>query len=151
MSGRTRGSRSPGRTGSLGDASAGPNSGGHFNDQNAEKRSITVNVRSPKGLQIIKDLLRSTDIVIENFSAGVLRSWGLSFEEMSAIKPDLIYVSMAGFGQTGPHAHYTDVRTLGAGAVWADVPVGAARRAPRRVGLVVHGRHRRHARLRSRR
>ncbi len=96
-----------GRTGSLGDASAGPNSNGHFNDQNAEKRSITVNVRSPKGLQVIKDLLRSTDIVIENFSAGVLRDWGLSFDEMRAIKPDIIYVSMAGFGQTGPHAHYT--------------------------------------------
>ncbi|MCY3656838.1 MAG: CoA transferase [Chloroflexi bacterium] len=96
-----------GRTGSLGDASAGPNSNGHFNDQNARKLSITVNVRSPKGLQIIKDLLRSTDIVIENFSAGVLRDWGLSFDEMREVKPDIIYVSMAGFGQTGPHAHYT--------------------------------------------
>lgn len=96
-----------GRTGSLGDASAGPNSNGHFNDQNAQKLSITVNVRSPKGLRIIKDLLSSTDIVIENFSAGVLRDWGLSFDEMQSIKPDLIYVSMAGFGQTGPHAHYT--------------------------------------------
>ena len=99
--------RFTGRTGTLGDASAGPNSNGHFNDQNAQKLSITVNVRSARGLQIIKDLLRHMDVVVENFSAGLMRDWGLSYQEMAAIKPDIIYVSMAGFGHTGRHAAYT--------------------------------------------
>jgi crotonobetainyl-CoA:carnitine CoA-transferase CaiB-like acyl-CoA transferase len=68
-----------GRGGGLGDAGAGPNAGGHFNDQNADKLSITVNVRSPQGLQIVKDLLKFTDVVIENFSADLMRDWGLGY------------------------------------------------------------------------
>jgi crotonobetainyl-CoA:carnitine CoA-transferase CaiB-like acyl-CoA transferase len=96
-----------GRVGGAMGGAGGPNAGGHFNDQNADKLSITVNVRSPKGLQIIKDLLKFTDVVVENFSATVMRDWGLGYEQMAAIKPDIIYVSMAGFGHTGRHAAYT--------------------------------------------
>jgi crotonobetainyl-CoA:carnitine CoA-transferase CaiB-like acyl-CoA transferase len=86
---------------------AGPNAGGHANDQNADKLSITVNVRSSKGLQIIKDLMRVSDVVVENFSASVMDSWGLGYEVMRELKPDIIYVSMAGFGHEGRHASYT--------------------------------------------
>ena len=96
-----------GRGGGPGDTAAGPNAGGHFSDQNADKLSITVNVRSPAGLQIVKDLLKVSDLVVENFSSGLMRDWGLGYEQMSVIKPDLIYVSMAGFGHAGRHAHYT--------------------------------------------
>ncbi|MDA1010697.1 MAG: CoA transferase [Chloroflexi bacterium] len=94
-----------GRVGGLGGASE-PNASGPFNDANADKKSITVNVRSERGLQIIKDLLRVTDVVVENFSARVMRDWGLSYEVMAELKPDIIYVSMAGFGQAGRHAAY---------------------------------------------
>ena len=82
------------------------NSDGHFSDMHAMKRSATLNLRSPRGLQLAKDLIAQSDVVIENFSAGVLKSWGLSFQEMQAVKKDIIYVSMAGFGQTGPRAEY---------------------------------------------
>jgi len=82
------------------------NSDGHFNDMHAMKRSITLNLRTPRGLELAKKLVAQSDVVIENFSAGVLKSWGLSFEEMQAIKPDIVYVSMAGFGHTGPRAAY---------------------------------------------
>ncbi|MFA7296646.1 MAG: CoA transferase [Dehalococcoidia bacterium] len=82
------------------------NSDGHFNDMHAMKRSVTMNLRSARGLELAKKLIAQADIVIENFSAGVLKSWGLSFPEMQAIKPDIIYVSMAGFGHTGPRAHF---------------------------------------------
>lgn len=83
------------------------NSDGHFNDMHAMKRSVTLNLRNPRGLELAKRLVAQSDVVIENFSAGVLKSWGLSFEEMQALKPDIIYVSMAGFGHTGRHASYT--------------------------------------------
>lgn len=82
------------------------NTDGHFNDMHAMKRSVTMNLRTPRGLELAKKLVAQSDVVIENFSAGVLKSWGLSFQEMQAIKPDIIYVSMAGFGQTGPQAEY---------------------------------------------
>jgi crotonobetainyl-CoA:carnitine CoA-transferase CaiB-like acyl-CoA transferase len=82
------------------------NSDGHFNDMHAMKRSVTLNARTPRGLEIAKKLVAVSDVVIENFSAGVLKSWGLGFEEMQKIKKDIIYVSMAGFGHTGVRASY---------------------------------------------
>ncbi|MFA7297938.1 MAG: CoA transferase [Dehalococcoidia bacterium] len=82
------------------------NSDGHFNDMHAMKRSVTLNLRTPRGLGLAKELVAASDVVIENFSAGVLDSWGLGFEEMQRLRPDIIYVSMAGFGHTGPRAHF---------------------------------------------
>lgn len=82
------------------------NSDGHFNDMHAMKRSVTLNTRTPRGLELAKKLVAMSDIVIENFSAGVLKSWGIGFEEMQKLRPDIIYVSMAGLGHTGPRAHF---------------------------------------------
>jgi crotonobetainyl-CoA:carnitine CoA-transferase CaiB-like acyl-CoA transferase len=84
----------------------GINTGGDFSDTNPMKRSVTINARTAKGLAQIKRLLAMSDVVIENFSTGVLKNWGLSYEEMTKIKPDIIYVSMAGLGQTGRNKHY---------------------------------------------
>ena len=80
-----------------------PNRGGIFYKYNTGgKRSITVDARHPKGLAVLKDLVARSDVVTESFAAGTLDRWGLSYEVMAAIKPDLIYVSMCGFGHEGP-------------------------------------------------
>ena len=84
----------------------GFNSGGNFNDTNAGKLGVTINVRKPEGLALIKRLLGMSDIVIENFSSRVMSNWGLSYAEMSAINPQLVYVSMAGLGHVGRNHHY---------------------------------------------
>ena len=84
----------------------GINSSGDFSDTNPMKRSVTINARTEKGLTLLKRLLTTSDVVMDNFSTGVLDSWGLSYEEMTAIKPDIVYISMAGLGQTGRNAHY---------------------------------------------
>lgn len=84
----------------------GINTDGDFSDTNVCKRSVTINARSPKGLTLLKRLLADCDVVMENFSTGLLASWGLSYDEMVKIKPDIIYISMAGLGQTGRTAHY---------------------------------------------
>ena len=76
------------------------NSGGDFSDTNPMKRSVTISARTEKGLALIKRLLAMSDVVLENFSTGVLDSWGLSYDEMVRIKPDIVYVSMAGLGQS---------------------------------------------------
>ena len=89
------------------DAEVNLNTSGNFNDTNANKLSLSLNVRTPKGLDIIKRLIAVSDIVIENFSSRVLTRWGLSYEEMCKLKPDIIYVSMSGYGHTGRNHHYT--------------------------------------------
>lgn len=83
------------------------NTSGNFNDTNVNKKSISLNVRSPKGLDIVKRLIAVSDIVIENFSSRVLQKWGLGYAEMCSIKPDIVYVSMSGYGHTGRNHHYT--------------------------------------------
>jgi len=83
------------------------NTSGNFNDTNVNKKSLSLNVRTRKGLDIAKRLIAVSDIVIENFSSRVLRNWGLGYDEQRRIKPDIVYVSMSGYGHTGRHHHYT--------------------------------------------
>ena len=97
--GRSGGAPPPGVKPSL-------NSNGNFNDTNANKLSITLNVRTAKGLELIKRLISVSDIVIENFSSRVMENWGLGYAELCRLKPNIVYVSMAGFGHTGRHHHY---------------------------------------------
>ena len=78
----------------------------NFNDTNANKKGITVNLRSERGLEVIKQLVAVSDVVVENFSALALESWGLGYEELKKIKPDIVYVSQSGFGHTGRHSEY---------------------------------------------
>ena len=98
--------RDPGTTTPPG-AEANLNTAGNFNDSNCNKLGITVNLRSPKGLDLVKQLVSVSDVVVENFSARVLRSWGLGYDELRKLKPDIIYVSQSGFGHTGRHSNYT--------------------------------------------
>jgi crotonobetainyl-CoA:carnitine CoA-transferase CaiB-like acyl-CoA transferase len=82
---------------------ASPNRGGIFYKYNTGgKRSITVNARHPRGLAVLKDLVAQCDVVTESFAAGTLERWGLSYEVMREIRPDIVYVSMCGFGHEGP-------------------------------------------------
>jgi crotonobetainyl-CoA:carnitine CoA-transferase CaiB-like acyl-CoA transferase len=83
------------------------NTSGNFNDTNVNKKSLSLNVRSAKGLEVVKRLVAISDIVIENFSSRVLRNWGLGYDELCKIKPDIVYVSMSGYGHTGRNHHYT--------------------------------------------
>ncbi|MHB1669018.1 MAG: CaiB/BaiF CoA transferase family protein [Thiomonas sp.] len=71
--------------------------------QSRNKKSITLNLKSEKGQQIVRDLVRDADIVIENFRPGSLEAWGLGWEQLSQINPDLVMVRVSGYGQTGPY------------------------------------------------
>jgi crotonobetainyl-CoA:carnitine CoA-transferase CaiB-like acyl-CoA transferase len=79
---------------------------GLWNNLNRNKRSITLNMRHPDGVDLALRLVAHCDVVLENFSPGVLESWGLSWEAMTARRPGLIHVSMSGFGWDGPNARY---------------------------------------------
>ncbi|MDF3834990.1 CaiB/BaiF CoA-transferase family protein [Cupriavidus basilensis] len=71
---------------------------------NRSKQSITVNLRSEAGQQIVRDLAANVDVVIENFPVGTLKRYGLGPETLREINPKLVYLSCTGFGQTGPYA-----------------------------------------------
>src|SRR3569833_1883363 len=76
--------------------------GASFLAQNAGKRSITLNLKSPKGREAFARLITTADVVVENFRPGVMERLGLVFITLKAIKPDLIYCAISGFGQDGP-------------------------------------------------
>ena len=82
---------------------ASANRGGIFYKYNTGgKRSITVDARHPKGLALLKDLVAVSDVVTESFAAGTFARWGLGYDVLREIKPEIIYVSMCGFGHSGP-------------------------------------------------
>lgn len=84
-----------------------------FSEKNAGKRSVTLNARHPAGLDLMRRLIKVSDVVIENFTAGVMASWGLGYEDMCGVRPDIIYVSLSALGHTGPDRKY---RTYGPSA-----------------------------------
>jgi crotonobetainyl-CoA:carnitine CoA-transferase CaiB-like acyl-CoA transferase len=69
---------------------------------NAGKRSLTLNLKSPEGLAIARDLATRADVLVENFRPGVMDRLGLGYDALQALNPRLIYLSLSGFGQTGP-------------------------------------------------
>jgi len=71
---------------------------------NRNKKSVTVNVASPEGQAIIRDLARTADVFIENYKVGDLKRYGLDYATLSALNPRLIYCSITGYGQDGPYA-----------------------------------------------
>jgi formyl-CoA transferase len=71
--------------------------------QARNKKSVTVNLRSTEGQEIVRLLARESDIVIENFRPGTLEKWGLGYDALAADNPGLIMVRLSGFGQTGPY------------------------------------------------
>jgi len=77
-----------------------------FNESNRNKRSFGVNLKSEKGRDLAKRLIKMSDVVVENFRGGVVKSLGLDYESVRQLKPDIIYVSSQGFGSGGPHADY---------------------------------------------
>ncbi len=76
----------------------------YYNSMNRNKRSITVDLQTPEGVKIIHDLLPQCDVVIQNFKTGGAEKLGLGYEQLKAIKPGLIYCSVAGYDSSGPEA-----------------------------------------------
>jgi CoA:oxalate CoA-transferase len=78
--------------------------GTSFLAQNANKKSLTLNLKAPEGKEIFKRLTAKADVVVENFRPDVMKRLGLSYEVLSQINPRLVYCAISGFGQSGPDA-----------------------------------------------
>ncbi len=78
--------------------------GTSFLAQNANKKSLTLNLKDPEGREVFKALAKDSDVVVENFRPGVMDRLGLSYAALSTVNPRLVYCAISGFGQTGPDA-----------------------------------------------
>lgn len=72
---------------------------------NRNKQSVTINHASPEGQALIRKLVAESDVLVENFKTGTLKKYGLDYDSLKQINPRLIYLSVTGFGQTGPYSH----------------------------------------------
>ncbi|MFM8745401.1 MAG: CaiB/BaiF CoA transferase family protein [Aestuariivirga sp.] len=118
--------------GSKGDAA-------YFLSANRGKWSVTIDMATAEGQRLIRDLAAKSDIVMENFKVGGLRKYGLDYDSLRAVNPQLIYCSLTGFGQTGPYAQRAgyDFMIQGMGGIMSVTgqPDGAPGAEPMKVGV----------------
>jgi benzylsuccinate CoA-transferase BbsF subunit len=94
----------------------GVNRSGYFADRNSGKRSLTLNMKHPRALELVSRLIRQSDVIANNFTPGVMDRFGLGYEAVRRIKPDIVYLAMSMQGSTGREKGY-----LGYGATMAAV------------------------------
>src|SRR5262245_18015158 len=80
----------------------GVNRSGYFADRNTSKRGVTINLKQPKGVDLVRGLIAQSDIVANNFTPGTMEKFGLGYEDVRLIKPDVIYLAMSMQGADGP-------------------------------------------------
>ena len=78
---------------------------GFFQHQNAGKRNLCIDLRAPGAVDLVKSLVRQADIVLENYRPGVMRRLGIDYDVLREVRPDLIMLSISGYGQEGPESH----------------------------------------------
>jgi formyl-CoA transferase len=105
--------------------------------QSRNKRSITLDLRHAMGQEVVKRLIRDSDVVIENFRPGTLEGWGLGWEQLSAAQPGLIMLRISGFGQTGPYRDLPGFGVIGESMGGLRYITGEPGRPPVRVGVSV--------------
>lgn len=107
----------------------------YYNSMNRNKRSITVDLQTPEGVKIIRDLLPQCDVVVQNFKTGGAEKLGLGYEQLKTIKPDLIYCSVAGYDSSGPEAKRPGYDLVIQGEAGLMAINGEARQPPLKFGV----------------
>jgi crotonobetainyl-CoA:carnitine CoA-transferase CaiB-like acyl-CoA transferase len=105
--------------------------------QSRNKKSIAVNLKSPEGLDVVKRLAASADVVIENFRPGGLEKLGLGWDVLSGLNPDLVMVRISGYGQTGPYRDRPGFGAIGEAMGGLRYTTGSPEAPPARVGVSI--------------
>ncbi|GJD79920.1 CoA transferase [Methylobacterium gregans] len=105
--------------------------------QSRNKKSIAVNLKSPDGLDVVKQLAKSADVVIENFRPGGLEKLGLGWDVLSALNPNLVMVRISGYGQTGPYRDRPGFGAIGEAMGGIRYTTGSPEAPPARVGVSI--------------
>ncbi len=101
------------------------------------KRSVSLDLRKPRGQEIARELVAKADILVENFRPGTLEKWGIAPEALHAINPGLIIVRVSGYGQTGPYADRAGFGLVGEAMGGWRYLVGEPDRPPARMGISI--------------
>lgn len=109
----------------------------YFLSVNRNKRSLALNLRDPQAAGILRRLIERSDILLENFVPGTLDRFGFSYEECRAIRPDLIYCAISGFGQIGPDRERAAYDQIAQGLGGIMSITGEAGGPPQRVGIAI--------------
>ncbi len=109
----------------------------YFLSANRNKRSIALDFTQPEGQAIIRDLARISDVCVENYKVGDLRRYGLDYQGLADVRPDIIYCSITGFGQTGPYATRGATDSVFQAMSGLMSVTGEPDRPPQKVGLVM--------------
>jgi crotonobetainyl-CoA:carnitine CoA-transferase CaiB-like acyl-CoA transferase len=114
---------------------------GYFLSVNRAKRSVTIDLGRPEGSALVRELAKTCDIVIENFKVDALAKYGLAYEDLKAVNERLIYISVTGFGQTGPRreqaAYDFMIQAMGGLMSVTGEPDGAPGGGPQKVGVPI--------------
>jgi formyl-CoA transferase len=104
---------------------------------NRGKKSVTLDLRTPEGRDVVLDLVRRCDVLLENFRPGTLEKWGLGPDELDAVNHDLVIVRISAFGQTGPLAGRPGFAAVAEAVGGMRELVGEPDRPPSRVGVSI--------------
>lgn len=111
--------------------------GASFLAQNAGKRSVTINLKNPAGKEVFRRLVKTADVIVENFRPGVMDRLGLGFESLRTARPNLIYCAISGFGKDGPLKENPAYDQIVQGIAGVMSVTGDQQSAPLRVGFPV--------------
>jgi crotonobetainyl-CoA:carnitine CoA-transferase CaiB-like acyl-CoA transferase len=109
----------------------------YFLSVNRNKRSITLDLKSAAGLEALRRLVRSADVLVENFRPGTMDRLGLSYQQACELNPSLVFCSVSGFGQTGPRARQPAYDAILQGMGGVQSLTGKANGGPTRVGVPI--------------
>src|SRR5258708_5619051 len=120
-----------------GDDTLGGQEGSDYQYTHRNKRSITLNLKEPEGIDALKKLVATADVVLENFRPDVKARLGIDYDALSKINPRLVYASISGFGQTGPYATRPGFDQIAQGMGGLMSVTGLPGQGPLRVGLPI--------------
>ena len=120
-----------------GDAMGGPRHGPDFQNLHRNKRSLTLDLKSPEGIEIFRKLVREADVVVENYRPDVKTRLGIDYAALQPLNPRLVYASISGFGQTGPYRDRPGFDQIAQGMGGLMSITGLPGQGPVRVGIPI--------------
>jgi len=120
-----------------GDDTLGGQEGSDYQYTHRNKRSITLNLKEPEGIAVLKKLVATADVLLENFRPDVKHRLGIDYEALSQVNPRLVYASISGFGQTGPDANRPGFDQIAQGMGGLMSVTGLPGQGPLRVGIPI--------------
>jgi formyl-CoA transferase len=120
-----------------GEGPGGPRDGSDFQNLHRNKRSMTLNLKSPEGVAVLKKMVKKADVVVENFRPDVKRRLGIDYKDLRKVNPKIVYGSISGFGQDGPYENRPGFDQIAQGMGGLMSITGLPGQGPVRVGIPI--------------